>query len=100
VSKGTMVVQARPESPEALERFDRWYDEVHIPELLTVEGFVSARRLRAADGESFLTIYEVHDVAAAQSALAAARTAGGMTPPDGLQLDPPPSVQWFEDLGG
>jgi hypothetical protein len=100
VPKGILLVQSRPTSPspEDVEAYHRWYDETHIPEILAVDGFASARRLGAVDGESFLVVYEVDDVDAAKAGMAEARAAGRMTRPTGVQLDPPPSVQWFVDL--
>ena len=94
MSKGILLVHSRPADGEA-DEYHRWYDEVHIPEILAVSGFASARRLEAADGESFLVIYELDDVDAAKAAMADAQAAGGMTRPSGVQLDPPPTVQWF-----
>lgn len=96
--KGLMIVHSRPASAEEADAYHRWYDDVHIPELLTVDGFTGARRLRADDGESFLTVYEVDDVDAAKAALAERRSAGRLTPPQGVQLDPPPTVQWYTAL--
>ena len=75
-----------------------WFHDVHIPEMLAVDGFTSARRLRADDGESYVVVYEAHDVDAAKAAMAARREAGTMARPQGVQLDPPPTVQWFTDL--
>jgi hypothetical protein len=95
---GILLVQSRPKSADTVGEYHRWYDEVHIPEILGVAGFSSARRLRAADGESFLVVYEIDDVDAARAAMAKAQGTGKMTPPSGVQLDPPPSVQWFYDL--
>lgn len=96
--KGILLVQTRPDSPEEIDAYHRWYDETHIPEILAIDGFSSARRLGSIDGESFLVVYEVDDVEAAKAAMADARAAGRMTRPTGVQLDPPPSVQWFTDL--
>ena len=96
--KGIMLVHSRPASPEELETYERWYDDVHIPEMLAVDGFTSARRLRADDGESYVVVYESDDVDAAKAAMAARREAGTMARPQGVQLDPPPTVQWFTDL--
>ena len=96
--KGIMLVHSRPASPEELETYEHWYDEVHIPEMLAVDGFTSARRLRADDGESYVVVYEADDVDAAKAAMAARREAGTMARPQGVQLDPPPTVQWFTDL--
>jgi hypothetical protein len=98
VPNGIMLVQSRPTSSDDAGEYHRWYDEVHIPELLAVSGFRSARRLRASDGESYVAIYEVDDLDAAKAALAEAQDGGVMTRPVGVQLDPPPTVQWFEDF--
>ena len=32
--------------PEYEEDFHRWYDEVHLPDLLSIDGFVGARRYK------------------------------------------------------
>ena len=96
--KGILLVQSRPNSPAEVEAFHQWYDQTHIPEILAVDGFSSARRLRAADGDSFVVVYDIDDVDAARTAMAEAQAAGRMTRPTGVQLDPPPSVQWFVDL--
>lgn len=98
--KGILLVQTRPATPDAADELNRWSDEVHIPEILGIAGFVAARRLRAADGQSFLAVYEVDDVDAARAAMANAQSAGKISPPVGVHLDPPPSVQWFRDLRG
>jgi hypothetical protein len=98
MARGLLLVQSRPASPEQLEDFHRWYEDTHLPEILGVAGFISARRLAAVDGPSFLVVYEVDDVAGAKAAMAAWQSSGAMSPPVGVLLDPPPSVQWFEDL--
>jgi hypothetical protein len=42
--------------------FNRWYDNVHVPEILACPGWASARRYRCVDGEpSFLAIYALED---------------------------------------
>ena len=78
MSKGIMLVTSRPASALEADAYHRWYDEVHVPEMLAVEGFASARRFEGADG-AFVAIYEVDDVDAAQAALAAARESGART---------------------
>lgn len=96
--KGILLVQSRPASPADVDAFHRWYDETHVPEILALEGFTAARRLAGADGESFVALYEVDDVDTARAALATAQSSGSMSRPMGVQLDPPPSVQWCTDL--
>jgi hypothetical protein len=100
VPKGILLVQSRPasSSPDDVDAYHRWYDEAHIPEILALDGFTAARRLRTLDGESFLALYEVDDVEVAKAALTTAQSSGAMTRPAGVQLDPPPSVQWCTDL--
>jgi hypothetical protein len=100
VTNGILIVRSKPNSPEELAEFHRWYDEIHFPEILAVDGFLTARRFQAADGESYLAVYEVDDVDGAKAAMAEAGAAGKMTRPTGVQIDPPPTTEWFTDLGG
>jgi hypothetical protein len=99
MEKGVMLVEARPSSPDEAAGFHKWYEEAHIPEMLAIEGFASARRLETLDGSSYVTVYEIDtDVQTAKSNLAAAQASGTMAKPVGLQLDPPPSVRYLRDL--
>jgi hypothetical protein len=42
--------------------FDRWYNEVHVPEILGCPGWISNRRYECVDGEPrFLAIYDLED---------------------------------------
>jgi hypothetical protein len=94
-----MVVQSQPTSPEATSAFHQWYDEIHIPEILEVDGIAAARRFQSLDGGSFVAVYEIEgDVEQAKANLAAAQGSGAMSRPVGVQLDPPPTVQWFADV--
>jgi hypothetical protein len=97
MTKGILLVQSRPASPEQADDYHQWYDRTHLPEILALDGFSSARRLAAVDGDTYLVAYEVDDVDRARAAMGAAR--GSMSAPVGVQLDPPPTVQWFADLG-
>lgn len=94
---GVMIVESRPASPEEAAAYHDWYDNVHIPEITKVDGFVSARRLRSLDGDTFIVIYEIEgDVEAAKKALT--RASGSMSRPRGVQFDPPPTVRYFGSL--
>lgn len=49
--------------PEHEEEFNRWYDEEHVPERMSIPGFVRARRFRAVEGEpKYLALYELENV--------------------------------------
>ncbi len=59
------------------DEWNAWYDDVHIPDVLALDGFVTATRWRLAArpayGANYLALYDVHgDLEAAQAALAAA----------------------------
>jgi hypothetical protein len=42
--------------------FDRWYNEVHVPEILACPGWIANRRYECVDGEPrFLAIYDLED---------------------------------------
>src|SRR5690606_35749704 len=62
VARGAYVVRARPVSPERDGDLNDWYDGTHIPELLAVPGFVSARRYRLVGDDGapeYLAIYDI-----------------------------------------
>jgi hypothetical protein len=91
--RGVYVVRTRPVDGQE-DEYHRWYDEVHVPEVLEVPGFLSARRFGSADGD-FLAIYELE--ADDLDAVLADFRSRERTPPVGLQLDPPPSAElWTE----
>lgn len=99
MANGILLVETQPRSPEHVAAYHQWYDQVHIPEILGVEGFVSARRLAASEGGTFIAIYEIDgDVDVARARLAARQASGSMTPPKGVELDPGPIVRYFSDL--
>jgi hypothetical protein len=42
--------------------FNQWYDQEHIPQLLTVPGFQTGRRYRAVEGAPrYIAIYQLAD---------------------------------------
>jgi hypothetical protein len=88
MARGVLVVYTNPVSPELETDFNDWYDQVHLPEVLSVAGFTSATRYRLADVQMpgsaaaaaaqrhrYLAIYEVDDLATAAEALRAAAPA-------------------------
>ena len=46
--------------PESEEEWNRWYDDVHVPAMLSVPGFLSAYRYTDRGSTSrYLTLYEI-----------------------------------------
>jgi hypothetical protein len=68
MAKSVLVVLTKPVEGREAE-FDAWYSEVHLPEVVRLEGFVAARRFAlvpdpARDAPAplpYLAIYEVED---------------------------------------
>ena len=91
-------VESFPSSPDRVDEFGRWYDEVHLPEVLTVDGFVSARRMAPIDeGGPFIAQYVLEgDPHQAVINLRAAAAAGKLTMSDVLCLDPLPVMHLLE----
>ncbi|MCV7103751.1 DUF4286 family protein [Mycobacterium palustre] len=97
MAKGIMYVESRPSSPDREQEYNTWYDEVHIPELLALDGIVAARRLRPLDGQGpYVAIYELEgdDLQAILDNMIA--NAGQLHMSDALLMDPPPVPRLFE----
>ncbi|ORW96591.1 hypothetical protein AWB92_06515 [Mycobacterium sp. IEC1808] len=97
MAKGIMYVESRPSSPDREQEYNTWYDEVHLPELLALDGIVSARRFRPVDGNGpYVAIYEIEgdDLQAVLDNMIA--NAGQLHMSDALQLDPAPVPRLLE----
>ncbi|OBK55035.1 hypothetical protein [Mycobacterium kubicae] len=95
MTKSLLFVESKPESPDVADEYHHWHDDVHVPEMLTVDGFVSARRW-ATDGDSFITLYEIDtDVDTARTNLRAAFADGRMSKPVAVQTQPPPVMRYL-----
>ncbi|OHV33831.1 MULTISPECIES: DUF4286 family protein [Pseudofrankia] len=99
MANGVLIVESRPASPDELAAYHDWYDHTHLPEILKVDGFVSARRLESLDSDTFIVIYEIDcDLEAAKAALGLAQSTGALSRPEHVQLGPPPTVRYFRQL--
>lgn len=93
-----MLAFSEPAEGKTVE-FNRWYDEVHVPQVLATPGFVAVTRYCVEQHPDmsrsrfrYLAIYEIEteDLAGVQRALG--RRAAGFTPFAGLAKPP---VTWF-----
>src|SRR5262249_31266111 len=95
MAKSLLFVESSPAAPDRVEEYHRWHEHTHIPEMLNVDGFASARRWQT-DGESFITLYEIDtDVDTARANLKAALAAGRMSKPVAVQTQPPPVMRYL-----
>src|SRR5690349_14004271 len=101
MARGIFSVESMPASPDRLDEFHAWYDDVHLPEILAFDGFTSARRFAPVDGTGpFVAIYEIEadDLQAALDAFRAASARGETTRSDVVQTDPPPRVRLLAEI--
>jgi hypothetical protein len=68
VPKGLLLVFSQPVSADRETEYNDWYDDVHLHDLVAVEGVVSAARYKVAeaqlggggpDGPPYLAVYEI-----------------------------------------
>lgn len=97
MAKGIIYVESRPTSPDREQEYNDWYDTVHLKELVALDGFVSARRLRPVDGDGpYVAMYEV-EADDLQSVLQGMLdNAGSLHLSQALQLDPPPVMRLLQ----
>jgi hypothetical protein len=103
-----LLAYVQPTSPADEPEFNRWYDEVHIPQLIDrVPGVRGARRYQVADDQfegapapanSYLTVYEIDadNIAATVAEINTAMSDGSLeltTTLDGVTS--PPVMQVF-----
>jgi len=66
--EGLFLVYTDLVDPKYEEEFNAWYNTEHLPELLTLPGFLDAARYVATKGgPKYLAVYEITSVAALQS---------------------------------
>lgn len=95
MARGIIYVETYPSSPDREQEYNTWYDEVHLPELVAIDGIVSARRLRPVNGEGpYVALYEIEgdDLQVVLQGMSAAK----LTMSSALQLDPPPIPRLLE----
>ncbi|WP_026400549.1 DUF4286 family protein [Actinomadura rifamycini] len=90
-------VESGPAGPDVADEYNRWYDEVHIPEMLAIEGIVAARRYAPVDGDTYIAHYEIEgDPEAAMARLRAAAADGAMRLSGTARTDPPARMLLME----
>jgi Domain of unknown function (DUF4286) len=99
-----MVVQSGS-AGDSEEAYNQWYRETHIPQILGVEGFVSARRYRLnkeltanSTEYTYITIYEIEgdDLQEPLTNLATRAASGGLDRYGDIEWVQPPVTAVYE----
>lgn len=81
--------------PEVVAEFNRWYNEVHIPEMVAFEGYLSGRRLEPVDDDGpHIAQYVIEgDPEEILGRVKAASAAGKLKMSETLQMNPTPKMR-------
>ncbi|MGW6332954.1 hypothetical protein [Nocardia rhamnosiphila] len=96
MARGILYVETWPSAPEQEAEFHRWYDEVHLHEVVAFDGFIGARRLVPVDGRGpFVALYEIEadDLQAVVDNMVKVHAEGGLRMSDSIRTDPGPNVR-------
>lgn len=99
MARGIFHVESYPVSPEMAAEYNTWYNEVHLAEIVSIEGFRSARRLAPVDGVGpYVALYEMEgdDLEEVLGRMMSVANDGGFIMSDALQLDPAPAIRLLE----
>lgn len=97
--RAIMYVETQLQSPDLADAYHQWYNEVHLEEIVAVDGFLSARRFEPAGHEGpFIAIYEIdaEDIEVARKRVSEALASGSR--PVGVVMDPPPVVRYYREI--
>jgi hypothetical protein len=112
MERGILYAITRPSSPEREGEYHRWYNEQHLADILTCDGYRLARRYEAVGtpvlgqgvepttDEGFVAIYEIEaeDLSAAVENMLSQVQSGAIPLSDALGTDPPPQMILFREL--
>ena len=56
---GMLIVESNAETPQQVGAYRTWYKQIHVPEVLAIDGFASARLFAPLDGDSLVSIFEL-----------------------------------------
>jgi hypothetical protein len=106
MTKGILVVSSGPSSAERDGEYNDWYNDVHLPDVLKLAGFTSARRFKKIDGPAndkvpYLALYEVEgdDLPAILAGLNKGVASGDVRMTDAITVDPAVPLALYEFIG-
>jgi hypothetical protein len=99
MARGIFVAYTHPQSPELEAELDEWYVQAHLPQIVSIEGVVSAKLFRCIDPGAEhrnLAVYELAGADLAAIVDAIKRDGPNRTPTDALSTTVAPRFQLFD----
>lgn len=95
MTRGVLYVTSQPASAEREAEYNDWYDNVHLPDVCAVPGFLGARRYDPIGKGPHVAIYDIEgDDLKAVVAEMLARVGDGRIPiSDAMATDPAPEIR-------
>jgi hypothetical protein len=100
--RGIIYLETMPVSPDREADYHKWYNDVHLAEIVSVDGIVSARRFAPTDGKGpFIAIYELDcdDLDAVVQRLGELGASGKMSSLELLNMDTPLIPKVYREIG-
>ena len=100
--RGIIYLETMPVSPDREPDYHKWYNDVHLAEIVSVDGIVSARRFAPIDGKGpFIAIYELDcdDLDAVVQRLGQLGASGTMSSLELLNMETPPIPKIYREIG-
>jgi hypothetical protein len=99
MAKTLLLVESKPESAQLVEEYHKWHEQIHMLEMLGVDGLVSARRWQADVGSRGVDIGVDFAEGDEGSNLTAALRDGRMSKPVAVLTQPPPASRYLSLVG-
>jgi hypothetical protein len=100
--RGIIYLETMPVSSDREAEYHKWYNDVHLAEIVSVDGIVSARRFAPTDGNGpFIAIYELDcdDLDAVVQRLGELGASGKMSSLELLDMSTPPIPKVYREIG-
>jgi hypothetical protein len=101
-----MITYSRPASPAQEPEYNEWYDNTHLPDILSVPGVVSARRFKLSTAQiseppslpEYIAVYDLDapDIQALLDRLKERRESGEIDFSEALERDPWPKTAVYD----
>lgn len=105
--RGLMLVFLDPKSAETEDAFNRWFDDIHLDEVIAVAGIASGARFKRVPiarptpspiSQHYLTLLEVEADDIEEVARRMSEAGKTMRPTDSVATEPPPVVLWYREI--